>query len=113
MAFKFENLRVFHYALEVNNHICTLAKKFPKDELFVLTSQMKRASGSVVLNITEGSTMQTHNEFKRFLRMANRSALEVAGCLYLARIRTYVNEEEFQLLYEKVEKLIAMIQALI
>jgi four helix bundle protein len=65
-----------------------LAKIFPKDELFVLTAQMKRAADSVVLNIAEGSTLQSKSEFKRFLVIANRSALEVVACFYLARERS-------------------------
>jgi four helix bundle protein len=85
MPFKFENLRVFHYALEINDQICVLVKNFPKDELFILTSQMKRAADSVVLNITEGSTLQSPAEFRRFLIIANRSALEIVGCLYLSK----------------------------
>jgi four helix bundle protein len=113
MAFKFENLRVFHYALEINDSICSLVKTFPKDEIFILTSQMKRAADSVVLNITEGSTMLSSKEFSRFLIIANRSALEVVGCLYLARNRKYISEEIFKDFYNKTEKLVAMLQALI
>jgi len=113
MAFKFENLRVFHYALEVNDAVCSLTKTFPKDEIFVLTSQMKRAADSVVLNITEGSTMLSAAEFKRFLIISNRSALEIVGCLYLAKNRKYISEEIFREFYEKIEKLVAMLQALI
>ena len=113
MAFKFENLRVFHYALEVNDQVCKLVKSFPKEELFILTSQMKRAADSVVLNITEGSTMQSPAEFRRFLVISNRSALEIIGCLYLSRNRKYIDDNIFKEFYDKVEKLVAMIQALI
>jgi four helix bundle protein len=74
---------------------------------------MKRAADSVVLNITEGSTLQSPVEFKRFLITANRSALEIVGCLYIAIRRDYIKEEEFRTCYEKVEKLVVMIQALI
>jgi four helix bundle protein len=113
VAFKFENLRVFHYALEVNDQICNLTKKFPKEELFILTSQMKRAADSVVLNIAEGSTMQSPAEFRRFLVISNRSALEIIGCLYLSKNRKYIDDNIFKEFYDKVEKLVVMIQALI
>ena len=54
MAFKFENLQVWQRALDLTDEINTLTKNsFPKDELFVLTSQIKRAADSVVLNIAE------------------------------------------------------------
>lgn len=113
MPFKFENLKVWQLALDLSGEVSDTVKAFPKDELFILTSQIKRAADSVVLNITEGSTLQSNAEFKRFLVIANRSALEVIGCLYLARQRKYINEEMFSDKYNKYEKLVAMIQALI
>jgi four helix bundle protein len=113
MGFKFENLKIWQLALELSGEISELVKTFPKDELFILTSQMKRAADSVVLNIAEGSTLHTNAEFKRFLVIANRSALEVIACFYLAKQRGYINSEIFKEKYDKYEKLVAMIQALI
>ena len=66
-----------------------------------------------LLNIVEGSTGLTNAEFKRFLVIANRSALEVVGCLYLAKRRSYISDETFSELYSKIETLVKMIQALI
>lgn len=86
---------------------------FPKDELFILTSQIKKAADSVVLNIAEGSTLQSNIELRRFLVIANRSALEMIACFYLSKQRGYIDELIFQEKYDKYEKLIAMIQALI
>ena len=100
-------------SLDLSVEIHELTKKFPKDELFILTSQIKRAADSVSLNITEGSTLQSDAEFKRFLVYANRSALEVVGCLYLGKKRNLINQADFQRLYQAYEKLVAMIQALI
>lgn len=74
---------------------------------------MRRAANPVSLNIVEGSTGLSNAEFKRFLVIANRSALEVVGCLYLARRRDYIGEEDFVKLYAQVETLVKMIQALI
>ena len=113
MPFKFEKLKVWNTALELSGEISELVKSFPKDELFILTSQIKRAADSVVLNITEGSTLHTNAEFKRFLVIANRSALEVIGCLYLSHNRKFINQIIFDCLYKKYESLIVSIQALI
>lgn len=113
MAFKFENLKVWQQSLELADDIDVLAKSFPSHELYSLSSQIRRAANSVSLNIVEGSTGLSNAEFKRFLSIANRSALEVVGCLYLAKRRDYLNEEQFQILYSKVETLVKMIQALI
>jgi four helix bundle protein len=54
MAFRFEDLQVWHKALDLGEQVDQLTKTFPKDELFVLTSQIKRAADSVILNIAEG-----------------------------------------------------------
>jgi len=113
MAFKFEKLKIWQLALEFDGEISEMVKNFPKDELFILTAQIKRAADSVVLNIAEGSTLQSKTEFKRFLVIANRSALEVVACLYLSIQRKYIDKSIFDDKYQKYEKLVAMIQALI
>lgn len=91
MAFKFEKLKIWQLALEYAGEISDMVKTFPKDELFILTSQIKRAADSVLLNITEGSTLHSNTEFRRFLVIANRSALEVIACFTLPS-----NENTFQ-----------------
>ena len=113
MAFKFESLRIWHLSLELPDDVDVLAQTFPKHEMCSLSSQIRRDANSVSLNIVEGSTDLTNAEFKRFLVIANRSALEVVGCLYLAKRRTYVSDERFNELYSKIETLVKMIQALI
>jgi len=85
MPFKFEKLIVWQKAVELSDVINQLTKSFPKDELFILTSQIKRAADSVSLNIAEGSTGQSNAEFARFIGIALRSDIEVVGCIYLAK----------------------------
>ena len=113
MAFKFENLKVWQLSLELTDEIDVLAHGFPKHEIYSLSSQIRRAANSVSLNIVEGSTGLSNAEFRRFLVIANRSALEVVGCLYLAKRRLYLIDELFSNLYNRVETLVKMIQALI
>ena len=59
MAFRFEGLRVWQEALRLCNEIDLLAETFPKKEKYSLSSQIKRAADSIVLNIAEGSTGQS------------------------------------------------------
>lgn len=89
-----------------------MVKSFPKAELFSLSSQMKRAADSVVLNIAEGSTGQSIPEYKRFLGIALRSAIEVVACLFIAESRAYINKEIFKKHYESYEILCKMITKL-
>jgi four helix bundle protein len=111
MAFRFEELKIWQMAFELSNEIDAISKVFPKSEMFSLTSQIKRAADSVVLNIAEGSTGQTKLEFKRFLGMALRSAIEVVSCLFMAKARLYINQDEFQKYYAEYEILCKMITA--
>jgi four helix bundle protein len=113
MPFKFENLKVWQASLELADEVDKVALSFPKHELYSLSSQIKRAADSVSLNIVEGSTGLSNPEFVRFLRIANRSALEVVGCLFLAKRRNYIEEEKFNQLYQMIATLVKMIQALI
>ncbi len=85
MAFKFENLEIWKAAIDIADMIDKLTKTFPKDEMFILSSQMKRAADSISLNIAEGSTGQSDAEQKRFIGYAQRSTIEVVNCLYIAK----------------------------
>jgi four helix bundle protein len=109
MAFRFEDLQVWQKALDLGEDINQLTKGFPKDELFVLTSQIKRAADSVVLNIAEGSTGQTKAVFKQFLGYALRSGIEVVSCLFIAKKRKYIEDIKFNELYSDYEVLVKMI----
>jgi four helix bundle protein len=113
MSFKFEKLKVWNIALDLSNEIDKKALTFPRHEIFSLSSQIKRAADSVVLNIAEGSTLQTDPEFKRFLVIANRSAIEVVACLHIAIKRAYIDETLFNHLYNGYLILVRQIQALI
>lgn len=112
MAFKFENLKVWEKGVDLSGEIAETIKGFPKDELFVLTSQIKRAADSISLNIAEGSTGQSTREFKKFLGYSLRSAIEVVGCIFLARRRGLFTTEQFDHFYIKLTDLIKGIQAL-
>ena len=111
MAFKFEKLDVWKLAIDLANDIHGLTRDFPKEELFILTSQMKRAADSISLNIAEGSTGQSDAEQLKFLGYAQRSAIEVVNCLYLAIKRKYIDELIFDKYYSNLSILIIKIQA--
>lgn len=113
MIFKFENLLVWQKALDLADEVDILTRTFPKNEVYVLSSQMKRAADSISLNIAEGSTGQSNKEFIRFLKYALRSDMEVVCCLYLGKRRKYIPEELFNKLYGVCHEILLMINALI
>lgn len=112
MAFKFENLKVWQRGVELSGEVDELTKTFPKEEVFILTSQIKRATDSIALNIAEGSTGQTDKEFNRFLGIALRSGIEVVTCLYIGRRRKIISQDDFDRFYIELTEIIKMIQSL-
>jgi len=112
MAFKFEKLIVWQKSLDLSDEVNQLAKTFPKDELYVLVSQIKRAADSVSLNIAEGSTGQSNPEFSRFLGIALRSNIEVVGCIFLAKRRGFIDEDKFDKIYKMCEEILVIINSL-
>ena len=112
MGFKFEELKVWQKAIDFSSRINDLTRKFPKEESYILTSQIKRAADSIALNIAEGSTGQSNAEFKQFVGYAIRSATEVVSCLFLGRKRKLISEKDFKELYSDVETIIKMLQGL-
>jgi len=111
MSFKFEQLRVWQSALDITLRIHNITRDFLKEEMYVLSSQIKRAADSVCLNIAEGSTGQSNAEQNNFLGYALRSAIEVVTCLHIGKKRDLIKEEDFQQTYQEIETLIVSIQA--
>lgn len=105
MSFKFEKLIIWQDSMEFGELIFKISLHFPDSEKFNLISQIRRTSDSVALNISEGSILQSRPEFQKFLGYSMRSIAEVVTCLYKAKNRKYINEEEFKLLYDFAYKL--------
>ena len=76
--------------------------------MYSLSSQIKRASDSIALNIAEGSIGQSNPEQRRFIGYAIRSSAECVTCLYLAKMRAYINESAFEEKYQELEILFVM-----
>jgi len=106
MSFKFEKLIIWQDSMTFAEKIYKYSSQFPKDEINNLTSQIRRASDSIALNIAEGSILQSNPEFRRFLGYSIRSIAEVVTCLYKAKYRNYITEETFTELYSESYKII-------
>jgi four helix bundle protein len=100
MSFKFEKLIIWQLAMDYGEVINKLTDKFPKKELYNLSSQILRAVDSIALNISEGSIGQSDPEFRKFIGYSIRSLAEVVTCLYKAKRREYISEEEFKENYD-------------
>ena len=87
----FEKLIIWLKAMDLGESINEIAKNFPNEETYNLSSQIRRAADSIALNIPEGSTRQTNPEFKKFMGYAIRSLTEVVTCLHKAKRRNYIS----------------------
>jgi len=99
MSFKFEKLIIWQKAMDFGEDINSLAYKLPNEEKFNLSSQIRRASDSIALNIAEGSIGQSKLEFKKFMGYSIRSLAEVVTCLYKCERRNYITKNKFDELY--------------
>lgn len=88
-------LIVWQKSHELVLKIYGITKEFPKEELFGLTSQIRRAAVSVPSNIVEGKARGSNNEYNRFLLIARGSLEEVKYQLLLARDLKYISEEKY------------------
>lgn len=93
--FSFEDLRVYQKALDFTDHAYSLTAKFPKTELYGLTSQFNRAAVSIALNTSEGSG-DTDAQFHKFLQVADDSLRECITCSTIAVRRGYISTEDNQ-----------------
>lgn len=91
--FKFEELKVYEKSLDFVDDVYAVTKKFPKEELYGLTSQYKRASISIPLNIAEGAD-DTDAQFNRYLQLAWGSTKECVVCSTIARRKGFISTEE-------------------
>ena len=108
MKFKFEKLIIWQKAMEFGEDINKLSYKFPKEEIYNLSSQIRRAVDSIALNISEGAIGQTNPEFKKFVGYAIRFLAEVVTCLHKAFRRNYISEDDFNKFYNDAFNLMNM-----
>lgn len=91
--FSFEDLIVYQKAMEFAEIVNQLIQKFPKHEMFNLSSQFQRAADSIGYNIAEGSS-GTDANFNRYLQIAWESTNESVCASTKARLRNYISFEE-------------------
>lgn len=109
--FKFEKLVVWQKSMDYGESVYELSKSFPKDEMFNLSSQIRRAVDSVALNISEGSIGQSNLEQKKFIGYSIRSLAEVVTCLHKAKRRKYITDNQFTDLYAQAYELMNRLSA--
>ena len=109
----FRQLIVWRRAIELTFAVYAATKEFPKDELFGLTSQMRRASVSVASNIAEGHARATEGEFVQFLGIARGSLAEVQTQLVIDSGLRLASGERLELCEELSVEVSKMLDSLL
>ena len=109
----FRRLNVWEKAHELTLEVYRATARFPKEELYALTSQLKRAASSVAANIAEGCGRGSDAEFGRFLLISMGSASELEYHLLLARDLKFLSEEDYRSLNERATEVKRMLASLI
>ena len=111
-TFSFEKLIAWQKARELASEIYKITKLFPKDELFGLTSQMRRCAVSIASNLAEGSGRNSMKDKARFTEIAFGSALELLNQLILSFDFEYFEEKKYIEIREKITEVTVLINGL-
>ena len=109
----YRKYKVWELSHQVTLEIYKLTQGFPKEEIFGMISQMRRASYSIPANIAEGCGRESDAEFKRFLIIAQGSANELEYFTVLAKDLGYMEQDFFLVLNDKVDKVRRSLHSLI
>jgi four helix bundle protein len=111
--YRFERLKTWQKAMDFAFTVYQKSKGFPKEEIYGLTSQLRRAATSIPINIAEGSASKTKKEFIQFLMFALRSQYETITILRLAQQFKYLSKDDGKKMEEMSSEVGRLLQGLI
>ncbi len=108
-----KDLKVWQKGIDLVILIYSLTKKYPKDELYALTNQMRRCVTSIPANIAEGSGRKNIAEYIQFLHISLGSASELETFLIISERLNYITKEEYNSISDATYEVIKMLTGLI
>lgn len=108
-----KDLEVWKLSVDFVTEICTLSMRFPKDERFGLTNQIRRAAVSVPSNIAEGAGRRSEKEFLQFLSISLGSVQEIDTQILISLNLNYLTKSEYEILLIKLDQISKMLSGLI
>lgn len=109
----YKKLTVWEKSYTFGIAVYKITNTFPKEEIYGLTSQMRRASISIPLNIAEGSRKSTDKDFKSFLHIAYGSWAELEVQVMYAKDFQYISQETATSLFENISQISRMLNSFI
>ncbi len=110
--FSFEKLNVWIDSKELVKIIYTVTRKFPSEERFGLTSQLRRASISVASNLAEGTSRKTNKDKAHFSTISYSSLMEVLNQIIIAKELDFLETKEYMNIRTQIEKVANKLNAL-
>lgn len=108
----YRDLKVWEKSRLYIKDIYIVSNKFPNEEVYGITSQIRRAAVSIANNIVEGSARYSDKEFIRFLDIAYASAIEAENMHYICLDLCFISEDEFEKLFKQSQEIQRMIFSL-
>jgi four helix bundle protein len=109
----YRDLKIWQFAMDIAEASYKITQDFPKDELYGLTSQMRRAATSIAANIAEGHGRETTGAFVQFLRIAQGSLKELETHILMSSRLGYVAKDRCAAFLVRTEELGKMVRAMI
>ena len=104
----YKKLNVWISSISLVKNIYNLTRKFPKEEMFVLTQQLRRAAISIPSNIAEGAGRNSNAQFKNFLQISIGSCFEVETQLIISKELENISEEELDTISKELDSIMKM-----
>lgn len=100
-----KELKIWHKAMDLSVEVYKATSKFPKEEIYGLTSQIKRSAISIPSNISEGAGRNSNKEFIHFLGIANGSSYELQTQLIISNKLNLISDETLKSLLKPIEEI--------
>ncbi len=105
----FKKLKVYDKAIDLGCEVRKTLKGYPKEDMFALSQQYRRAVDSIALNIAEGSGNSSEKEFSKFLDYSIRSGYECLCCLDISLRNEFITKGRYDQLFNNTDEIIAML----
>ncbi|MBL7888740.1 MAG: four helix bundle protein [Bacteroidia bacterium] len=100
-----KELKIWNKAVELSVRVYEVTASFPKEEVYGLTSQIRRCAVSIPSNISEGAGRNSNKEFIHFLGVANGSCYELQTQLIISNKLNLITDEALQILLNEIEEI--------
>ena len=104
MEHNFRKLKIWQMAMDIVDEVYLLTAKFPKEEVFGLRSQSRKAAVAIPSNISEGAGRKTKRDFSNFIDIALGSSNELITQLMIATRRNYISNPECEIVLSKIQE---------